>query len=290
MAFVWNANARVAPQSCQDIFSIQPNGSDRRRLTRGCPWEYSDPAYSASGKEIAFVRGHEPFPREQGGVGIYVMNADGSHLRQVTGSSDDADPSFSPNGRWIVFDRYLTRGRTTQIFLASVDGSRVRQLTRRRRGAADPTFSSSGREIAFVGGSEYSIDSMRTDGSHVRQLAHVRQQFGFYAHPDFSPDGGAILFICGVAPGLGSLAQVCDMRANGTHLEHLTPTGRTGPVVGQAAFSPDGRRIAFVAYRPQDGSEFLYAMASDGSRLHTVYDLGPHQGGTSMGLSWQPLP
>ena len=66
--------------------------------------------------------------------------------------------AFSPNGRWIVFDRCLTRSRTTQIFLASVDGSHVRRLTQRQRGAADPTFSANGREIAFVAGSGHSID------------------------------------------------------------------------------------------------------------------------------------
>jgi Tol biopolymer transport system component len=288
IAFVWNANTRVAPQSCADIFSIQPNGSDRRRLTRGCPWQYSDPAYSATGKQIVFVRSHEPFPRDHRGLGIYVMRADGSHVRRITASPNDADPSFSPDGRWIVFDRYLMRSHTTQIFLASVDGSHVRQLTHRKRGAGGPTFSANGREIAFVAGSGYSIDTMRPDGSHIRQLAHVRQGFGFYTDPDFSPNGRWIIFVCGVAPGLGSTAQVCEMRADGTHLEHLTPAGRTGPVVAHAAFSPDGRRIALVAFKNE--SAFVYTMARDGSHVHRLYDLGPHQDGTSsLGVTWQPL-
>ena len=287
IGFVWNANTRAAPQSCADIFSIQPDGSDRRRLTRGCPWEYSDPAFSATGKQIVFVRSHEPFPRDHRDLGIYVMDAAGSHLRRITASPNDADPSFSPNGRWIVFDRYLTRSRTTQIFLASVDGSHVRQLTHRKRGAASPAFSTNGREIAFVAGSGYSIDTMRANGSHIRQLAHVRRAFGWYGDPDFSPDGRWIVFICGVAPGLGSIAQVCVMQADGTHMAHLTPAG-TGPVVADAAFSPDGRRIAFVASRNE--SAFVYTMARNGSRLHRLYDLGPHQDGTFLGVTWQPLP
>jgi Tol biopolymer transport system component len=295
IAFVWNANTRVAPQSCQDIFSIEPNGSDRRRLTSGCPWEYSGPEYSATGKRIVFVRAHELYSPQAQGAGIYVMSADGAHLRRITASVFDAQPSFSPTGRQIVFERYLPRTRRTQIFLASTNGSRVRQLTH-GDGAADATFSSSGREIAFVRTDDSDIYTMRLDGSHIRQLTHARAHPGsWYGVPDFSPNGRRIVFVCGQGDGLGSIAQVCGMGAQGSHLKHLTPAGRTGLVVLDDVFSPDGRRIAFVAYRPcphrcRNQSAFLYTMTANGSDLRQVYDLGPHQGGASLSIAWQPLP
>jgi Tol biopolymer transport system component len=294
IAFVWNANTQVAPQSCQDIFTIKPNGSARRRLTSGCPWEYTDPAYSASGKRIVFVRAHELYSPRPDGAGIYVMNANGSHLRQITTSAFDAAPSFSPTGRWIVFDRYLIRSRRTQLFLASTNGSRVRQLTH-GAGAADPTFSPSGREIAFVGTADSNIYTMRLDGTHVRQLTHARAILEvWYRVPDYSPGGRWIVFVCGEGD-FGAIAQVCLMRANGSHLKHLTPAVRAGPLVLDAAFSPDGRRIAFVEYKPcshrcRNESAFLYTMSANGSHLRQVYDLGPHQGGASLSVAWQPLP
>jgi Tol biopolymer transport system component len=289
IAFVWKADPRVASRSCAGIFSIQPNGADRRRLTRGCPYEYS-PAYSASGKQVVFVGNGEVLPRDHRGPGIYVMNANGSHVRRITAVPQDADPSLSPNGRWIVFDRYLRRSRTTEVFLASVDGLRVRLLTHRHHGAADPTFSPDGRKIAFVADNGRSIDTIRPDGSHIHRLAHVRpSSAGFYEGPDFSPNGRLILFVCGIAPGLGSIDQVCDMRSDGTHLKHLTPGGRTGPLVASAAFSPDGRRIAFAAFKNNSNSAFLYTIDNNGTHLHQLFDLGPHQNQTPLGVTWQPL-
>jgi len=35
--------------------------------------------------------------------GLYVVNADGSGLRQVTDSIQDSQPRWSPDGNWIVF-------------------------------------------------------------------------------------------------------------------------------------------------------------------------------------------
>jgi Tol biopolymer transport system component len=289
IAFVWNAPTRGRSRSCVGIFSIKPNGDGRRRLTRGCPSEYS-PGYSASGKQIVFVGGGTVSHRDHG-PGIYVMDANGSHVRRITASPNDADPSLSPSGRWVVFDRYLKRSWTTQIFLASVRGADVQQLTHRANGAADPTFSPNGRTIAFVADYGHSIHTMRPDGSHMHRLAHLPvRSFDFYEDPDYSPNGRLILLICGIAPGLGTIAQVCDMRSDGKHLKHLTPGGRADPIVLGAAFSPNSRRIAFVALKNNSNSAFLYTIDKNGTHLHQLFDLGPHQNQTPLGVTWQPLP
>ena len=285
IAFAWFADTRVAPQSCGDIFSIEPSGSGRQRLTPGCPWEYSAPEYSASGNRIVFVRSHEPFPRDRHGAGIYVMAADGSHLRRITSSGTDENPSLSPNGGWIVFDRYLKRSGRSQIFRASSGGGQVRQLTH-GAGASQPSFSSDGRWIVFVGGRS-SIYRMRSDGSHVRKIASAPGRLqGWYEHPQISPDGRHIVAICGFGDGFSPAEQLCIMRADGTSVRHLTPA-RSLTVI-DAAFSPDGRRIAFLAWRGQ--SVFLFTISPGGSQPHQVYDLGTHEGGASLGVSWQPLP
>ena len=75
---------------------------------------------------IAFSSDRGLLPTSSGSH-IYVMDADGSDVRQVTsGTTYDSDPSFSPDGSRIVFDR-STRLRP------------VADLRRRRSTAADCT-------------------------------------------------------------------------------------------------------------------------------------------------------
>jgi Tol biopolymer transport system component len=292
IAFVWNADTRVAPQSCLDIFAIAPNGSDRVRLTAGCPWEYSDPSYSDTGSQIVFVRRYVPFPDHPQGAGIYVMKADGSQVRRITRSMSDEEPSFSPDGRWVVFDRFLRRSRRTQVFLASLEGSRIHQLTH-GQGASQATFFPGGRMLAFVG-SNSNLYTMRVDGYRVRQLTHSSGGLDrWYADPDISPDGRRIVSVCGEGDGFGSAQQICVMRADGTHMEKLTEG--PGLAVADPAFSPDGREIAFIAQLScrlrscGNTGVALFAIGVDGSHRRRIYNLGPHQELGSLGISWQGL-
>jgi Tol biopolymer transport system component len=294
IAFVWNADTSVTPQSCQDIFSIKPDGADLQRLTMGCPWQYSDPSYSANGKLIAFVRVRElAYPLRYRDAGIYVMNADGSNIRRITSSTSDEEPAISPNARWIVFDRYVGRTHRSQLFRASLDGSGVRQLTH-GQGASEATFSPDGRELAFVSGRS-AIDTIRIDGSRARQLTRDAPALSYYTDPDFSPNGRRIVFLCGYGEGFGSVQQVCTMHGDGTQMRHLTPRSQ-GLFAVDPVFSPDGRAIAFVAngrcnpQRCNNPPAFVYAMRVNGTGLHVIFHLGHQQELGTLGLSWQPLP
>ena len=90
-----------------------------------------DPDWSPDGKKIAFVAstvpGYTP-PRT-----LYVMNADGSGVRALTGPGFAADwPSWSPDGRWLVFTSDRTGNDDIyngDIYVVNSDGSGERQLT-----------------------------------------------------------------------------------------------------------------------------------------------------------------
>ena len=64
---------------------------------------------------------------------IFVMNADGSRLTQITFNEfDDENPAWSPDGKRIVFQRDLdpVRGQTDyDIFTMKADGSHQRNRT-----------------------------------------------------------------------------------------------------------------------------------------------------------------
>ena len=84
---------------------------------------------------IAFTK------QNKGRFHIGVMRADGSEERLLTASFLDEGPTWSPNGRVIMFTRE-TQGSTGQASLYSVDvsGRNLRQV-RTGGAASDPSWS-----------------------------------------------------------------------------------------------------------------------------------------------------
>jgi Tol biopolymer transport system component len=197
---------------------------------------------------------------------IWVMDADGSHRRQVThsGAGDDFDPSWSPDGKRIVFR--TSRGHHLPdpaslgldgIFVVNADGSGERPI-HPPTGGLFPDWSPDGSKIAFSGvlhpgdGDDY-VFVMRPDGTHPTAL-HVDHTGEC---EEWSPDGSKLMFCSHWAGPF----DVGVMHADGSHLRRLTDApGNDYP----GAWSPDGARIAFSSLR--DGNGEVYVMNADGSK------------------------
>ncbi len=90
---------------------------------------------------------------------IYVMNVDGTGLRQLTSGANNADPVWSPDGTRITFGSDREGGNKLNVFAMNADGSGQEQLTHFEAPyeAGDTNWSSDGRKIAF----EYDINGMK---------------------------------------------------------------------------------------------------------------------------------
>ncbi len=64
---------------------------------------------------------------------VFLMNADGSDLRQLTQGNNSQGASLSPDGMWIAFTAYTADSKQTpescDIFIMHVDGTNIRNLT-----------------------------------------------------------------------------------------------------------------------------------------------------------------
>jgi Tol biopolymer transport system component len=154
------------------------------------------PSYSPDGTQIAF-RGDLDLAEPSGDEEIYVMNADGTDVRQLTSNADfDSAPSWSPDGKRILFERApagtFTPGTEAQekdIYVMRADGTHVRRLTDSPGLDEGPEFSPDGTKIAFSSArdGQQEIYVMDADGSNPRRLTDNPAR-------DESPDWQALPF------------------------------------------------------------------------------------------------
>lgn len=78
------------------------------------------------------------------------MNADGTNVVRLTNTPQYEDnPSWSPDGTMIAFDRQMAVG-SYQIFVVDATGENETQITFAPLNAGDPTWSPDGSQIAFT--------------------------------------------------------------------------------------------------------------------------------------------
>jgi TolB protein len=112
------------------IYVTSASGGQGSRISPG--GTSTDPSWSPKGDKIAFVY------RERD---ICLVNPDGSGLIQLTGGQgQNFHPSFSPDGRMIVFSS--NRGGRHQLYVMSVNGDRQQLLIPDYQGSQTlPTWS-----------------------------------------------------------------------------------------------------------------------------------------------------
>ncbi len=114
-----------------EIYTSAPDGTDELQLTE-TETDESFPTWSPDGMTIAFVvssgvwNSNASFPTNE----IFIMNADGSNVRQLTeNNSYDGMPGWSPDGSQLVFSSDRVGRRQFEIFVMNADGTDVRQVT-----------------------------------------------------------------------------------------------------------------------------------------------------------------
>ena len=245
-----------------DIYVMNGDGKNVRRVTRTTTQWRGDPAWSPDGRRIAYE-----VMKPDSEIGIWIMKADGTGSRKVIKGGQS--PTWSPNGRRIAFEEWDSSGSDASIYTARVDGSGVRKVTDEACsviGCEDdsPAWSPDGRRITFLrytrfrGELQDDVYVVAPTGRGLRRLTRTKESEGRLA---WSLDGTKIAYVGGSSFGLNfDNLGLYVMNADGSGKRRLT----RGFHVNSPTWSPDGRSIAFGRL------EDIYAINADGSNVRRL--------------------
>ena len=201
---------------------------------------------------------------------VFILNLDTGQTRQVTSGANDVAPSWSPDGRRLLFYR-VNVGATMMV---DDDGTHVSQVV----DGAYAVWSPDGNHIAYVAPSTRSCTTVAHRCTDVWVMAldsGERHVVGTGGSPAWSPDGSHLVVADGdgtcatdsVSPGCDGTLYTVDINGQGR-----TSLGLTG---WAPQFSPDGSRIAYETAASTDktggdADSDVHVANSDGSGDHVV--------------------
>jgi TolB protein len=274
-------------QRSGDIFTVNPDGTDTRRLTTN-PEADRQPDWSPDGRSIAYAirKPGEPVNYE-----VSRMTAAGTgHRRLTTTPAGEASsqPAWLPDGSGILYRRSGS-GLVSSIWQMGPLGEQPRIRVAPPRSALYPSASPDLRRLTFTdirsptGDTDRAIVVTAADGSGLTTLFDVPGAYD--SAPAWSPDGSMIAFesnadVGGANPE-GDM-EIWTMHADGTGAIQLTHNAAhdEGP-----AWSPDGKLLAYTS-GPDNKHGDTHVMTTAGKHLRqlTFYD------GIDESPDWQAIP
>lgn len=157
-------------EDTSQIMTTAVDSTDLRQLTHDNSFNWT-PRWSPDGRRLLFetTRNELPGGGEGGGQrDIYVMDADGNNLVNLTPNSYGHHASWSPDGKQIA---YMNNG---SIFIMNSDGSSKKDVSHGKVRDSEPAWSPDGQWIAFTRTPKNSrtmdIWIMKSDGTGQRQI------------------------------------------------------------------------------------------------------------------------
>ena len=220
---------------------------------------------------------------------VRLALADGSEREIPTGFADNCnnDHVLSPDGRFLAVSHGTREDGRSRVYVLPIEGGTPRLVT-----PLGPSYlhgwSPDGGTLAYCAerGGEFDVYTVPAEGGVERRLT---DSDGLNDGPEYAPDGS--IWFNSVRSGL---MQVWKMNADGSAQTQMTFHGDRNSWFPHV--SPDGRRVLYLTYRPEDvktGEHVphkwvdLCLMNADGSGFRVLRTLFGGQGTVNVN-SWSP--
>lgn len=230
----------------------------------------NSPALSPDGNKLAFVVSVPDLKKTKSSTSIYVMNSDGTGLKQMTSSSStNYSPIWDKDGKGFYFNS--TRSGSEQVFYMSLEGGDPTQVTDYKLGVSSPKLSNDGNKIIFTAsvfpecGANVECNEKITDAVENGPIqAHIADSL-FVRHWTEYEDGQySHVFLYNIPT-----KKVLDLTPGYFNSPAFAPGGSSNYV-----FSPDGKEISFDSKRvkhPEASTNIdIWTVNIDGTGLKNI--------------------
>ncbi|KAK7311524.1 hypothetical protein RJT34_09728 [Clitoria ternatea] len=264
---------RIAYVEMPGVYVVNPDGSNLRKVSDAMAFSTAwDPVRPG----VIYTAIGETFASEGSQVDIVSMNVDkkNSVKRLTLDGKNNAFPSPSPDGKWIVF-RSGRSGHKNLYIMDAVHGERngLRRLTEGPWTDTMCNWSPDGEWIAFAsdrhdpGTGSFELYLIHPNGTGLRKLIESGSG-GRTNHPSFSPDGKSLTFTSDYA-GISAepisnphhyqpYGEIFSIRLDGSGIKRLTHNSYED---GTPAWSP--KYIKPVHVESPKGGPYSYCSFED---------------------------
>ncbi len=210
----------------------------------------SEPQASPDGRQVVFVLRSTDLAANKGRTDLWLTNADGTGLRQLTTSAEsESNPRWAPDGRSVFF--LSTRGGSSQVWQLRMDGGESRRVTALPLDVESFGLSPDGTRLLVAalvypdcagqkGGAMACTSDRLAEKEKTKATGRIYDQL-LFRHWDSWADGRRQhLFV--VAADGGAAEPVDLMKTMDAHAPSK-PFG--GPE--EYTFTPDGKGVVFTA-------------------------------------------
>lgn len=197
---------------------------------------------------------------------LWRANRDGSNRMQLTSGSLSSvmNPTWSPDGRQILFMNAPLGGATKAYLLPGSGGTAVELLPGDNETEADPHWSPDGKQIVMSGGDpfDFSRQYLRILDLTTHRITIVPGSQGYWS-PRWSPDGHYLAALYGVKASLRIFSFVTRRWVN----------LKVPELASYPTFSKDSKYLYYLRTSSGDSARGIYRIHVDGGEPEKIFDL-----------------